>query len=238
MTNDEQRVITTSFSQRVFSLALSYSLGVGYGTEVFASIPVNYVNTQKYDLMFNIDEKEKTSGFNNAILGIKKTLLVQNADRPELVGSVSLSSPLNSASESYPTDTAATVEITAIKSVDPVVLYTGISYTHPFGDAGNSFGFRFGSAFAVNHKIAFGGELSISKMSKEDTTLSPISILTLRETYSVSKSFSIEPALSFGLSDSAPDTTLRLSTSWSYRHEDIYLILIFTFSFFLHFNCH
>ncbi len=215
MTNDEQRILTTSYSQRVFSLALSYSLGVGYGAEVFASIPVSYTNTQKYDFMFEVNEK-KTSGFNNAILGVKKTLLVQNADRPELVGTLSFSSPMESESELYPKDTAMTAELTTIMSIDPVVLYTGISYMHPFGNASNSFGFRFGSAFAVNHKIAFGGELSMSKMSNEDTTLSPISTLTIRETYSASKKFSIEPSLSFGLSDNAPDTTFRLSASWSY----------------------
>jgi len=216
MTNDEQRILSTTVSQEIFSLALSYSLGIGHGAEVFASVPANYTKTKRNDFIFNLNEEKTSSGFGNAVLGIKKTLLVQNANRPELVGSLSLSSPLNSERGSYPTDTAATVELTAIKSIDPVVLYGGVSYTHPFGDDSSSFGLRFGSAFAVNHKIAFGGEFSMSKMSENNTSLSPISVLTLRETYSASKNFSIEPSLSFGLSDSAPDMTVRLSASWSY----------------------
>lgn len=215
MTNDEQRVFTTTVSQRTYSLALSYSLGVGYGAEVFASIPASHTKTKKYDFLFEASEEESISSFNNAVLGLKKTLIVQNANRPELVGALSFSSPITEKSKSYPTETAVNANLTVIKSIDPVVLYGGISFTHPFrGEEGNSYGFKFGSAFAVNHKIAFGGELSMNEMRDNKTTLSPTSILTLRETYSASKSFSVEPSISFGLSDDSPDNIFGLSFSW------------------------
>ncbi len=215
MTNDEQKVFTTSVSQRVFSLALSYSLGIGYGAELFASIPASYTKTKQYDSFFNVNKEEDSSSFNNLILGIKKTLVVQDADKPEIVGALSFSSPITEKSKSYPTDTAVNANITVIQSVDPVVLYGGESVTYPFsGNEGNTYGFRFGSAFAVNHKIAFGGELSMNKMQNNKSTLSPISVLTLRETYSVNKKFSVEPAISFGLSESSPDTTFGLSFFW------------------------
>ncbi len=211
MANDEQKIFTTTVSQRTFSSSFSYSKGVGRGAELFVSVPVSYSETQTYDFLFEENKREKRSGFGNAVLGLKKTLLVQNADTPELVGALSFSSPLSSDSVAYPASTAVSVGLIAIKSVDPVVLYGGFSHMKPFGKEASSFGLRFGSAFAVNHKIAFGGEFSSNRQSGGNTTLAPVSIFTLKTTYSIDSKTSIEPSFSIGLSENSPDAVFGIS---------------------------
>ena len=215
MTNDEQSNAFTIANRRSFSLALSYSLGVGYGTEVFVSIPVSQIKTKTTAPLLGFKEEKISSGFDNGVFGIKKTLFVQNEHRPEFVGSLSLSTSIGNRNEAYPERKSVTAGLMTIKSIDPVVIYGGFSFTNELKDGDNSIGFRLGSAFAVNHKIAFGGEFAINKTLDNDATISPVSTLMLRGTYGMSKDFSIEPSVSFGLSDDAPDTTFGLSFSWS-----------------------
>ncbi len=213
ITNNEQKVLTTSVSQRVFSSTFSYSFGVGGGVEIFSSLPINYTKTKQYDFLFESDKQESYSGLANIVLGAKKTLIRQGVDIPEIVGSFSFAKALN---DKYVKYNSSTVNLTAIKSVDPVVLYGGVSFTRLFGGGEkNTYGFRFGSAFAVNHKIAFGGEISINEISSDKSTLVPISTLTLRETYTVNKNFSIEPSISFGLSENSSDSAFGISFSRS-----------------------
>ena len=72
MTNDEQKILTSTASQRIFSSVFSYSVGVGYGVEIFSSLPINYTKTKQSDFLFKNEKEESYSGLPNIVLGVKK----------------------------------------------------------------------------------------------------------------------------------------------------------------------
>jgi hypothetical protein len=117
-----------------------------------------------------------------------------------------------------------------IKTVDPIVLFAGVHYAHPFesryfvNDAvravnpGEIGGYNFGFGFAVNENISLSAQISGSYQSNagaDGTTVfgsssEPVSLRSAL-TYRCSKRTYVEPSVVIGLDDETSDFILGIS---------------------------
>ncbi len=208
--NDEQRALFNNISQQTLSLNFDYSLGLKKGTELFFSLPLNQTKTQNRDFLKKDNTKQKISKVGNVSLGVKHTFFNQTATRPEWTGNFSASLPTDGGNTNQG---SGSIGITVIKTVDPVVLYSSLNYSLDFSSNNPIWSGQLGTAFAVNHKVAFGGSINVS-LAENENSLSLPAVLSLRTIYTINKKHSFEPNLGIGLTESSPDFSLSISYSW------------------------
>ncbi len=108
-----------------------------------------------------------------------------------------------------------------VKTVDPVVLFGSLSYTHFFEDSGfqpgDAVSTVLGTGFAVNDEVALSFRLGGSYLSRPEyqgeefgTVRTPFTFYFALDKYITNKSY-LEPTVGIGLTSDAPDFSFGLS---------------------------
>jgi hypothetical protein len=109
--------------------------------------------------------------------------------------------------------------ITFVKTLDPVVFFGRVGYTHRFGDLGDVFSASLGTGFSLNDRVSFnmqvlGAFVDRSNVDEtrlgDDATLEIVS-LQFAVTILVSGRLFVEPVVNFGLSDDAVDVIVGIN---------------------------
>ena len=107
--------------------------------------------------------------------------------------------------------------VTLVKTLDPVVFFGRVGYTYTFEhegfDPGNEIAFLGGTGFSLNDRVSLNMQVN-GTYNTENTTLNGRSIhgssqesvnLQLGVTVQLTRHIFVEPLVSFGLTDDAPD---------------------------------
>jgi hypothetical protein len=112
--------------------------------------------------------------------------------------------------------------ITLVKTLDPVVFFGRLGYTYTLErgglDPGNEIAFLSGTGFSLNDRVSFTmqvngiftGDAKLNGRTVNHSNLESIS-LQLGATVQVTKYWFVEPFVSLGLSDDAPDVALGIN---------------------------
>lgn len=158
------------------------------------------------------NESSSETVLGNLNLGVSYNLLKATETLPTITTQISAEVPLGYAENE---NVAITIGISANKSFDPAFIYGGISYTEEIG--GNrldGLSYQAGVGFSLNHRLALGLEYSNEyKFSNTQFSSNESSLMTVRTIFMWDKNTTIEPRVSFGLNDSAPDSIVGVSLS-------------------------
>lgn len=210
---------------RLVTIPLNARVGLLNRLDVFLGMPLSYGQSEAGTVT------ENDFGIGDIDAGVHFVLFEEKNKFPEIVFSLSGTAPTGK----NPYDNAIAFgqghwaisgNVLFIKSVDPLILFGGLGYTHSFeknfsiGDVqpGETIGYSLGLGFAVNKNITLnttllGNITTESKLNNANIPGSsdePISLST-GLTYMISKKNYLEPAVIIGLNDSASDVAIRFS---------------------------
>jgi len=114
--------------------------------------------------------------------------------------------------------------ITFVKTLDPVVFFGRLEYTHRFGDLGDVFALSLGTGFSLNDRVSFNMQVlgafvdrsEVDRSEVDEATLSDNSTLEIISmqfavTILMSKRLFVEPVVNFGLSNDATDVVVGVN---------------------------
>ena len=109
--------------------------------------------------------------------------------------------------------------ITLVKTLDPVVFFGRVGYTHRFGDPGDVFSASLGMGFSLNDHVSYNMQVLgafVDRPDIDETTSgndSGLEIISLQfaVTVLVSGRLFVEPVVNFGLSDDAVDVIVGIN---------------------------
>jgi hypothetical protein len=115
-------------------------------------------------------------------------------------------------------------EITLVKTLDPVVLFGRLGYTHRFGDLGDRVSASMGMGFSLNDRVSYNMQVIgafVDRPDVDETTLGGPSTLELVSlqfavTVLVSRRLFVEPVVNFGLSDDAVDVVVGVNLPFQF----------------------
>jgi len=178
---------------------------------------------------------EKT-GIGDIVAGLKYLVVREDESWPDIVLAGSVTFPTaDEPAIGAPSRVAlgggrwrVTGAATFIRSYDPAVLFGSVAYTHSFKDTlrgvniegGQSISYSFGAGFAINNQISLSGqffgayqtEIELNGVEVKGSDREPMALRSSL-TYRISDGEYLEPAVTYGLNDSAPDVILQLSYS-------------------------
>lgn len=228
-----QAILNARFRQ--FQVPLSLRVGLLERLEGSLSIP--YAHAEQTFSFADDSVTERARGFGDASLGITCDILRETTLRPDMVAALTLRAPTGEIPDESGLSVgsghwAGSLGLQFIKTVDPIVLFWGMRYTHEFPAThfyndgmyevrpGPSVDYNFGFGFAVNDQVSLSAQVSggyqddseadgdaVSGSSRE-----PVSLRSAL-TYRISRSLLFEPSLTIGLNDDTPDFTIGLAAS-------------------------
>jgi hypothetical protein len=228
-----QAILNARFRQ--FQVPLSLRAGLLDRLEGSLSIP--YAHAEQTFSFADDSVSERSNGFGDALIGINYDLFRETALRPDIVVTLNLQAPTGDSPDESGLSIgsghwAGSLGLQFIKTVDPIVLFWGVRYTHEFPAThyyndgtyevrpGPSLDYNFGFGFAVNDKIslsaqATGGYQDDSEVDGDAISGSSREPVSLRSalTYRISRSLLFEPSLTIGLNDDTPDFTIGLAAA-------------------------
>jgi hypothetical protein len=109
--------------------------------------------------------------------------------------------------------------ITLVKTLDPVVFFGRVGYTHRFGDPGDVFSASLGMGFSLNDRVSYNMQVLgafVDRPAIDETALggdSGLEIISLQfaVTVLVTRRLFVEPVVNFGLSDDAVDVIVGIN---------------------------
>ncbi len=109
--------------------------------------------------------------------------------------------------------------ITLVKTLDPVVFFGRVGYTHRFGDPGDVFSASLGMGFSLNDRVSYNMQVLgafVDRPDSDETALggdSGLEIISLQfaVTVLVTRRLFVEPVVNFGLSDDAVDVIVGIN---------------------------
>lgn len=203
--------------------AFTSSLGLRYGLmdnlQLSLSIPYTYwVDNITLD---NEQTKDEKNEWGNISLGLSRSIIKEGIGYPEVI--LNISGQIPDDKGFYGVGISASF----IKSLDPVVLFANLGYKYTFVrnkyeiDASlsvpkNMFTTALGYAYALNDSISLGMSASgifYGRTSYDDVVLKSYKqfSLTFNMTSLIYKNVYLEPSVSFGLNESAPDATFGVA---------------------------
>ncbi|MEW6186882.1 MAG: transporter [Thermodesulfobacteriota bacterium] len=220
---------------RQFQLPLTLRIGLLERLEGFVSLAYLF---NRQDLSFAETHSGKTkNGLGDTTLGMNYEIFREGALWPEIITNIRFKAPSGAPPQEDGLSLgsghwAGSFGLQFIKTVDPVVLFWGLQYTHEFKarhyfndgfhdiQPGKTIGYNLGLGFAVNEKVSLSAQVLGSYQwdtESEGKKLSgssnePVSFRSAL-TYRWSKKFFIEPSLGIGLNEDAPDFSLGLSAT-------------------------
>jgi len=114
--------------------------------------------------------------------------------------------------------------ITWVKTLDPVVFFGRVGYTHRFGDLGDVVSASLGMGFSLNDRVSYSmlvGGAFVDRPDVDETTSANNSTLELVSlqlavTVLVSGRLFVEPVVNFGLSDDAVDVVVGVNIPFQF----------------------
>jgi hypothetical protein len=211
-THDERFIGFVHEEQRTLQGSASLSYGVSDRLELFGSVPVVFSGQQATD--FTGDGFGASDTYlGDVTLGLNTTL-ISGAGKPNVTLQSAVTLPTSTSD--LPSSTKVSLGVTAYQDFDPAFVYGGVNVGHSFGDTDETdFGYRVGLGFSLNYRLAVGAEIQGGYRPESDFGSGETTSLTGRATFALSKNDTIQPSVSFGLTDSSPDVTLGLQ--WSRR---------------------
>jgi hypothetical protein len=212
-THDEQYLGFVHQEQRSVQGAVSLGYGITDRLELTGSVPVVFTDQQAGDFAGTQEFGASEVYFGGVTLGLNATVL-RGQGRPNVTVQTAVTLPTGTGPQSDLTKLS--LGVTAYQDFDPAFVYGGVTVGHTFGEESESdIGYRFGLGFSLNHRLAIGAEVEggyrpVDTFGSKETTM-----LTGRATYVLGKYSTVQPSVSFGLTDSSPDLTLGLQ--WTRR---------------------
>ncbi|GEO43189.1 hypothetical protein SAE02_73370 [Skermanella aerolata] len=221
-------------TNRDLRLGPSVRVGILDRLEAFADIAVAYADREIVTGAETLGGEE--TGLGDLVAGLKYLAVREDELWPDIVlaGSVTFPTAKDPAIGN-PNRVAlgggrwrVSGAATFIRSYDPAVLFGSVGYTHSFKDTlsgveiegGQSVSYSFGAGFAINNQISLSGQFfgayqTEIKLNGEEIDGSNREPMALRSslTYRIADGQYLEPAVTYGLNDSAPDVILQLSYS-------------------------
>jgi hypothetical protein len=242
-----------SSSSLQFSRALISSNSIRYGllpgVEISMSIP-GYYSSRETQVGPSDYINKRILVLGDVSAQVTATLMQETLQYPGLSGYVSVSAPtgpdpywVDPGQSPFPvpvnpfyfTQSAGhwggTVGATVAKTLEPIIVYAGVSYTHFLArdfagssiQPGDRFGYRMGFGLAVSERTTLGAALQggITKDLVMDGTvrrgLSTESVLlTLALTQRLPMNFYVEPSVTIGMTSDAPSSTVSLAVRKSF----------------------
>ena len=208
---------------RDFSLRMAVRLSPAHNVVIHVSAPLTH-SKKKWE-SGDISESESESGLGSISTGIKFLVAQEENGWPEIVGSLDIGIPTSMGIDHY----SVGGDLMFVKTVHPASLFANIGYTHYFAknidgreiQPGGSINYGAGFDFALNYNnLSLSSQISGSYKLKTtvDETDVPLSnlepmMLTNTLSYSIDPLTSLDPSISIGLNDDAPDTGLSISFS-------------------------
>ena len=228
--NEQNRPALTQTTTQV-NLTTTLRLALSKRIEISATVPFAWKQRERDNYANITRETDDATGLGDISLGAKFLLFNEQVSSPEIVASLGVGIPTSD--NHYSNDVAigighysASLEVTAIKSIEPATFFGGLSYTHylnrEFGGRNvkrdGAFGYNFGAGFALNHRLTLGSQVmgSVAGELEVDSKVVPFSdqapvLLKNSLTYLWDRETTIEPSITFGLNNDAPDTVFGFS---------------------------
>lgn len=224
--------------------------------QIYVPLAVRYGLTRRSQLYCNLpvggsiselshpfsDAFDGTGGLGDVSAGITCQLFEHRPLRPDWILSVGFVAPTGKAQfhslgipfgflEPLPVYMgqgfwAASASLNFVYSIDPVVLFGGVGYTHEFDRSylgldfqpGEAFSYQFGIGFAVNDRITLSTVAfstiqttwTANGMGLPSSSQEPFA-LRFAATISASRIWIVEPFIAVGMNDDAPDSDLGVT---------------------------
>ena len=231
-TSNEQNLPFLKQTASEASIATTFRIALSERIEISATVPFSRKERERDSYVDMSRSTKDATGLGDISFRVKFVLVNQGVSNPEIVGSVGVVIPTNN--RHYSSDVVATglghysasLGIMAIKSIDPVTIFGGISYTQYFDREFNgryverdgSVGYNFGFGFGLNHRLTLSSEIvgSVSKGFNIDSKTVPFSdrkpvLLKNSLTYAWDEKITINSLIMSGLNDDTPGATLGFS---------------------------
>jgi len=231
-------VVGDIFSERVrrdsFLASMTLRMGLPWDFQAEAMLPYRF----ERQMVLTADNKEineDVDGFGDLELALSRQLYRSTGEVPDILASIRWKTRTGTdpyrpgAQDTLSTGTGFDSfqgTLTAVKVVDPVVLFGSLSYTYnakgvkPVGviKPGDSYGAQLGMAIALNlyTSISFSYDQRFTEHTTIDGSDVPGTYLTTGTfstgmTYSLSDAASIDVSIGVGLTQDAPDVQFNLS---------------------------
>jgi hypothetical protein len=217
---------------RQFRMPMTARFGISRRWEGSVSVPLIYSYRELWDgVSLNSDE---AIGFGDVTAGASVQLAEEEPSWPEMVGTIQVRAPTGRDPYRGAGDEAAlgaghwmvATNLQFVRVTDPLVLFWGIGYIHQFSERsagqkyepGEAVTYNMGLGFSVNDDVSlsgrfvgvYQGDWEINGDKQEGTSYEPMS-LRLAATLRYRRRVYLEPAVSFGLNDDAPDVTVGVA---------------------------
>jgi len=211
---------------RQIRLPLTARFGIRKGLEGLVSIPLIYSYREvSEDSTVNSDDD---TGLGDVSTGVSFQIMQEKSSWPELLGTIQVRAP--SGEDPYRSDGnqptlgsghwALAASLQWVRSVDPLVLFGGIGYVHQFSRnasgrkyaPGPGLQYSMGLGFSVNDDVSLSGRFAgllqgnweVDGEKVEGSSYEPMT-LRVAATMRCRRKTYLEPAVTFGLNDDAPD---------------------------------
>jgi hypothetical protein len=211
---------------RQFRMPMTARFGICRGWEGSVSAPLIYSYRELSDGV-NVNSDEDI-GFGDVTAGASFQVAEEKPSWPEMVGTFQVRAPTGRDPYRGAGDEAdlgsghwtVSTGLQFVRTTDPLVLFWGIGYIHQFSERshgqkyepGEGVTYNMGLGFSVNDDVSLSGRFAgvyqgdweIDGDKVEGTSYEPMS-LRLAATLRYRRRVYLEPAVSFGLNDDAPD---------------------------------
>lgn len=228
--NSQRNVFFTSVERDTFTSSLGLRYGLFDNLQVFASVPYSYQTDTTTSAFTGEQRWDSRNKWGNASLGLRRSIIREGLWKPEVILSIDGQIPIEAGSYGL----GGGVSLT--KSSDPAVLFANLNYRHAFSRyfADNSlleprtvYSVSLGYAYALNDSLTLGamvsgnffGRTEFNNNNNSSVILPSQKQFSMRTglTYLISKSFYLEPTVSFGLNSSAQDVTFGTTLVYTFE---------------------
>jgi hypothetical protein len=217
----------SSVNEETSFLLATFRLGINRRSELSVSAPYQYVREESISL--NGAQEDSNSGWGDVIISFKHQLWFEHGGYPDLVVGFSIDSDTGDIDVTGGPSAGSgfweySVSALAAKSMDPAVYFIHLGYQ--FADSeeidgllrrpGNTFQYRFGAGYALSANVMLSFQLTgdvIHETQVGQTRFPSEHQISFQfaNTIILGRNAFIEPLISFGLTQEAPDVLFGLS---------------------------
>jgi uncharacterized coiled-coil protein SlyX len=207
---------------------LTLRAGLPFESQLTLSLPYIYTNTDTVTRIDGAGEREESldaSGVGDFSVTLAKGLMRERGWRPDVIAEVSWNTDTGESDHGVELGSGfneVAASITASKSQDPLVFVGGLSYSHAFEDdgirPGDAFGFSLGTVLAASPETSLQFFLDNAffmdtKVDGRDVPGSDevVAVFTIGASSILSSRVFADVELGIGLTEAAPDYTIRVA---------------------------
>lgn len=161
------------FGGRAETRTTMVTMGLSYRiddrTQLFAQLPYASQRTKTEDLAAGEVVRSSKAGAQSVSLGMRRVLLTEDVGRPQVLATLEASAPLQTGLRKR-----LAMEVSVLKSLDPVTVFATLRADRAFGedgvDARSQVALGLGYVYALNDLLAVSTALNIRDEDTVDTT--------------------------------------------------------------------